>query len=169
MSYSYREKKEGRLKMQKRLAAPLACGIALFFTAVVLADGDVAPNMNSPVGLWKTFYPDGRVESLVKISEKNGLLTATVVKVLDKEAKDGNHTRCTWCEGKRKDSPFVGMKIMWGMKKSGDRWEGGWIFDPKRDMTAKCWIELQNSGKTLKVRGYLTFFLGETRYWKRFQ
>jgi uncharacterized protein (DUF2147 family) len=127
---------------------------------------DVCDVMDSPLGLWKTFDVDGHVESLVRIKAHNGVLYATVIKVLASEAKDEN-VRCTWCEGKRKDRPIVGMTIMGGMKRDGNEWAGGWIFDPKRDLTAKCRIELLDGGRRLRVRGYLTFFLGETRYWQR--
>ena len=140
------------------------------FVELIIAPGygadDVSAALDSPVGLWKTFDVDGQVESLVRIREYRGVLYATVTKVLASEAKSED-VRCTWCEGKRKDAPIVGMTIMGGMKKDGNIWSGGWIYDPKRDMTAKCRIELLEGGKKLKVRGYITFFLGETRYWKR--
>jgi uncharacterized protein (DUF2147 family) len=144
----------------------LAAGICGVLVSIPGYGADEAGSANSPVGLWKTYDVDGNVESLVKIREQNGVLYAIVTKVLAADAK-GEDVKCTWCKGKRKDRPLVGMAIMGGMKKDGDTWSGGWIFDPKRDLTAKCRIELLDNGKKLKVRGYLTFFLGETRYWKR--
>jgi uncharacterized protein (DUF2147 family) len=153
--------------MFKSAAFLITINIVSLFSAVVSVGDSDSNGLCSPVGLWKTFDADGKVESLVKINEHNGALYATVVEVLASEAQKGNHVRCTWCKGKRKDQPLVGMTIMGGMKKDGDEWSGGWIFDPKRDLTAKCRLMLLNGGKKLKVRGYLTFFLGETRYWKR--
>jgi uncharacterized protein (DUF2147 family) len=142
-------------------------GFVLAVSDDVSADRTVPAEAVSPVGLWKTFDAEGKVESLVEIRERNGELHAIVLKVLSIEAKEQNHTLCTWCKGSRKNQPLVGMTIMGNMKKEGDAWSGGWIFDPKRDLTAKCKLEVLNGGRKLKVRGYLTFFLGETRYWKR--
>ena len=138
----------------------------VFLSTVVQGADDVSSALDSPVGLWKTFDVDCKVESLVRIREQIGMLRATVAEVLVGAAKGGD-VICTWCKGKRKNRPIVGMTIMGGMKKDGNVWSGGWIYDPKRDLTAKCRIELLNVGRKLKVRGYFFFFLGETRFWKR--
>jgi uncharacterized protein (DUF2147 family) len=157
------ERRSNMLKSMMVLAAGVFGG--LVSTSGYGAD-DALAALDTPVGLWKSFDADGRVESLVEIREDHGVLYATVRKVLASEAK-GKEVKCTWCKGKRKDRPIVGMTIMGGMRKDGEIWSGGWIFDPKRDLTAKCRIELLEGGKKLKVRGYITFFVGETRYWKR--
>ena len=51
-----------------------------------------------------------------------------------------------------------------GLKKSGDKWEDGKIYNPKNGKTYRCsmWLE----GKELKVRGHLGIF-HETQTWKR--
>ena len=91
----------------------------VFFLTVVQGADDVSGALDSSVVLWNTYDVDGKVESVVRIREHNGEMQATVKKVLVSAAEDGN-ILCTWCKGKRKDRPIVGMVIMGGMTKDGN-------------------------------------------------
>jgi uncharacterized protein (DUF2147 family) len=72
------------------------------------------------------------------------------------------------CPGSKKDKPVVGMTILWGLKKDGDKYTGGKILDPDNGKTYKCTISLADGGKTLKVRGYIgVSALGRNQFWKR--
>src|SRR3954469_1162320 len=78
-----------------------------------------AGEVSSPVGTWKTIDDEnGHAKSFVQISEENGELTGKVLRVL--ESDRGPHPTCTSCTGDRKDKPFEGMTIMWGVHKSGN-------------------------------------------------
>ena len=45
---------------------------------------------------------------------------------------------------------------------------GGKIMDPKNGETYKCYIEVEEGGKKLKVRGYIGIsLLGRTQYWHK--
>ena len=55
-------------------------------------------------------------------------------------------------------------KILTGLTKNKEKWEGGRIYNPKNGKTYKCSIWLD--GNKLKVRGYLAMFY-ETQTWTR--
>lgn len=122
---------------------------------------------NSPVGLWKTIDDStGKPRSLIRISDKNGELFATVEKGL--LPSDKPNDTCDKCEGARKDKPLIGMMIMDGMKAKGDIYEGGHILDPDNGKVYKCKIKLDSTGKQLDVRGFIGVSLfGRSQIWMR--
>ena len=62
------------------------------------------------------------------------------------------------------DKLLVGVNILTGLTKKGDKWEGGKIYNPKNGKTYKCSIWLD--GNNLKVRGYVAMFY-ETQTWTK--
>lgn len=138
----------------------IASSIALFFVLFACA----LQAQTDPIGLWKTIDDEtGDAKSYVRISEKNGKLYGKVEKLLLKP----QDTRCTACEGDKKDQLVVGMEILTDLEKDGDAWEDGEILDPKNGSTYSCYIELENDNK-LKVRGYIGIsIVGRTQYWYR--
>jgi len=135
--------------------------LALVFAApLCLAD-------SSPVGTWTTIDDEtGKPKSIVEISESNGEVTGKVLEVLISD--QGPNPICKKCDGERKDQPVTGMTIIWGMKKSGDAWEGGRILDPKSGKVYGCILTPSADGRTLEVRGFKGFsLLGRTQVWQR--
>jgi uncharacterized protein (DUF2147 family) len=122
----------------------------------------------SPVGLWKTIDDaTGEVKSVVRISEENGSLVGTIVKLFPKPGKDPNPL-CDKCTDEKKDQPLLGMGILWGLTKDGEEWSGGLILDPDNGKTYKSKIKLEGAGGTLTVRGYIGFsLLGRSQTWVR--
>ena len=122
----------------------------------------------SPVGIWTTIDDStGKPKSLVRIAEKGGALTGTIIKLIN--PKDGNpNPMCDKCSGALKDKPIVGMTIMRGLTQDDDEWSGGTILDPETGNTYKVYLEVLEGGKKLKVRGYIGIsLLGRTQYWIR--
>lgn len=146
--------------------AVLAAGL-LFVASPALAAND------SPVGTWKTIDDTThQPKSIVQITENKGELEAKVVKLLNRSAEDikndGEHPRCTKCDGPRKDQPIEGLTIMWGVTKNGDKWDGGKIVDPKTGKTYKVKLTVADGGKSLDVHGYIGFaLLGRSQTWQR--
>lgn len=69
---------------------------------------------------------------------------------------------------KERDKLVVGKVIVKDLKKDGDEWSGGTIYDPKSGKTYKSMAELDDGGKILKLRGYIGFsLLGRTSKWTR--
>ena len=59
---------------------------------------------------------------------------------------------------------LIGVNILTGLKKKGDKYEGGKIYNAKNGKTYKCSIWLE--GNNLKVRGYVAMFY-ETQTWTK--
>lgn len=113
-------------------------------------------------GTWKTIDDQShQAKSYVEIFKKsNGLYYGKVVKLLVKP-EDPN---CSLCKGDRKGKPVLGMEVIRGLKKEGDKFTDGSITDPKNGKTYKCTITRE--GNKLNVRGYIGFSLiGRTQTW----
>ena len=122
---------------------------------------------NSPVGLWKTIDDaTGKPRSLIRISDKNGELIATIEKGL--LPTDSPNDTCEKCTDERKGKSLIGMVIMDGMKPKGDVYEGGHILDPDNGQVYKCKIKLHSTVKQLEVRGFIGISLiGRSQMWVR--
>ena len=146
--------------MQKKSYLFLVIYLLISLSSLVYAD-------SSPVGLWKTIDDStGKPRSLIRISDKNGELIATIEKGL--LATDSPNDVCDQCTGERKDKPLIGMVIMNGMKAKGNTFEGGHILDPDNGETYQCKIKLDSTGKQLEVRGFIGIsLLGRSQTWVR--
>ena len=141
-----------------RLSANLGvlCSLALLGAAH-------AADSHSPVGQWKTIDDQsGKPKSIIQITENNGVLTGTIVELLEGAAEK----TCSKCEGDQKDRPLVGMKILWDLKKEGDQWTDGKIFNPADGGVYSSKAKLIDEGKTLEVTGKWMFF-SKQQQWRR--
>lgn len=107
-------------------------------------------------GTWITESGDGNVE----IYENKGKIYGKIV-WLEKgpDTKDTHNP-----DAKLKERKLIGVNLLSGLTKKGDKYEGGKIYDPKSGKTYNCAIWLD--GKNLKVRGILGIF-HSTQTWKR--
>lgn len=147
--------------MQRCQTLLFATALAFAFAAPVTAAGP------TPVGTWTTIDDvTGKPKSVVQINETNGELSGTVLQVLQPD--QGPDPLCEECRGELKDKPVVGMRILWGMKRDGDAWQGGKILDPDSGKTYRCNMHLTDAGQKLEVRGFLGFSVfGRTQVWNR--
>ncbi|WP_426664227.1 DUF2147 domain-containing protein [Rhodanobacter aciditrophus] len=150
-------------------AVRLALAFGLLLGAGVVSAADI----DTPVGTWKQVDDvTGKVKSIIQITETNGELQGKVMQLLNRSpedvARDGEHPKCTKCDGVRKDQPIEGMTIMWGVSKDGDVWDGGRILDPKNGRIYKVKLTLEDGGQKLDVHGYIGFaLLGRSQTWQR--
>ncbi|NHF60199.1 DUF2147 domain-containing protein [Flavobacteriaceae bacterium TP-CH-4] len=139
---------------EKRVFTTLAC---VLLTLLVKAQ-DI-------YGEWKTIDDEtGEAKSVVEIYENDGKVYGKIVELLQEEDRG---RLCTKCEGDDKNKPVKGLVIMKEMKKDGDEYEDGTIFDPKKGKRYDCkiWIDDDNPD-ILNVRGYVSFFY-RTQQWHR--
>jgi uncharacterized protein (DUF2147 family) len=129
----------------------------LMFLTQVSAQDDV-------FGVWKAIDDkDGQPTSNIEIYEKDGKAYGKIIKLYD-QLED---VICEKCPGDKKNTPVVGLEMLWGMKPKGKEWSGGRILDPEDGNTYKCKIALNKDG-TLKLRGYIGIpALGRTQTWHR--
>ncbi|HZI23627.1 MAG TPA: DUF2147 domain-containing protein [Chryseolinea sp.] len=119
----------------------------------------------SPVGTWQTVDDHwNKVKSIVEIRNVTGELQGSVRKIF-LLPHEGTDPVCIECDGDLKNKKVVGMKIIWGFKKEGDKWVDGKILDPGNGNVYGSSIWLIDPG-TLKVRGYLGPFY-RSQVWKR--
>ena len=138
---------------------------ALVILVILLGGSSAEPATLSPVGDWEAIDDDGKTPtSIVRIYEESDRLSGKIVKLLRKDS-DPNAV-CELCPGSLKDTPVVGLRILWGMKPKDGQWEGGRILDPDTGKEYSCRMTVE--GDRLKVRGFLGFSLfGRTQIWKR--
>ena len=137
------------------------------FTILFLSSQLSFAATNSPTGLWQSIDDkSGKPRSLIRINENNGEYSAVVEKGL--LATDTGDAICDKCTDERKDQPIIGMKIAEGLKKNGNKYDGGKILDPENGKVYKCKMTLNKSGDKLEVRGYIGIsLLGRSQIWKR--
>jgi uncharacterized protein (DUF2147 family) len=141
--------------------------------ATVLAlgvPGAVSRAQPTPVGLWKTIDDrTSKERSLVRIVESGGVLTGTVEKRLDPDARPEDV--CGKCPGDRKDKPVLGLEVLRGVRRSteaSERWDGGHILDPEEGKTYKVRLTPLDAGRRLEMRGYVGApLIGRTQIWIR--
>lgn len=118
-------------------------------------------------GKWKTIDDEtGKPKSIVEITERDGKLFGTIVKLFRGPDEDQDPL-CTECDDDRKDQRIIGMEIIRDLEADGDEWAEGTICDPKTGKVYDCklWVDEENQNQ-LNVRGYL-FFIYRTQYWVR--
>lgn len=117
-------------------------------------------------GTWYTYDDDsGVLKSKVEIYIENDELFAEIRELYN--TKHGyENPKCVPCPGERKNQRVIGMKVITGLEKDGDEWEGDdAILDPKEGEIYDCRVWLEGP-KKLAVRGYQGFFY-RTQYWRR--
>jgi uncharacterized protein (DUF2147 family) len=121
----------------------------------------------SPVGAWNTIDDETKkVKSMVRITEKDGVLSGTVEKIVDPAKQD---SKCDECAGDdpRKGKPVIGMTILSDLKKESDTvWSGGKILDPNNGKSYNAKVTVIDGGKKLEMRGSI-LFIGRTQTWVR--
>jgi len=152
----------------------IGAGVLAFLLLPVLAlAADPAPapqpapaGLDSPVGLWRTVSDiPGKPGGLVRLSEKDGVISGVIERVLD-EAK--RNERCEKCPGERHNLKVEGITFLTGMHRDGDTWRGGEILDPDNGNVYDCKMVLEDGGRRLRVRGFLGIsLLGRTQFWTR--
>ena len=140
----------------------LSAGLGALCSLLLLGTAHAA-SPDSPVGQWKTIDDkSGKPKSIVQITENNGVLTGKIVELLE----GATEKTCSKCEGDQKDQPLVGMKILWDLKKEGNEWTEGKIFNPADGGVYSSKAKLIDGGKTLEVTGKWMFF-SKQQQWQR--
>jgi uncharacterized protein (DUF2147 family) len=154
--------------MTNRPLALVLKGVIAIFT---IAIGGLATAQVTPVGSWYSIDDKtGEVKSLVVISEKDGVLTGRIDKLLRKGADQ--NAICKDCTDDRKDKPLLGLEIIRGAKQAQgkDVWEEGTIVNPEGGTVYKLRLTPIDGGQKLEVRGFVGFaLLGKTQTWQRAQ
>jgi uncharacterized protein (DUF2147 family) len=149
--------------LRGRLPA-LAAALGIAFALVVVNPACAGPD--SPVGLWKNIDDKtGEAKALIRIEQVDGELRGVIEQVLTPGRADAV---CDQCEGELRGKPIRGMRILEGLRKAGDWWEGGTILDPNNGKSYRSQLRTVDGGAKLEVRGYIGMpILGRTQTWVR--
>jgi uncharacterized protein (DUF2147 family) len=140
------------------------------FCVIALAAGLALPALAqsmSPVGAWNTIDDETKkVKSVVRITEKDGVVSGTVEKIVDPAKQDSKCDECP-SDDPRKGKPVIGMTILTDLKKESDTvWSGGKILDPNNGKSYNAKVTVIDGGKKLEMRGSI-LFIGRTQTWVR--
>jgi uncharacterized protein (DUF2147 family) len=147
--------------MTSALFRTVAAVFAAGFSAAVFAQS------MSPVGLWQTIDDETKKpKSLVRIAEKDGVVSGTVEKIADPAKQDSKCDECA-SDDPRKGKPVIGMAILTGLQKESDTvYGGGKVLDPNNGKVYAAKVTMIDGGKQLEMRGSF-LFIGRTQTWIR--
>ena len=140
--------------------------ISLLFATLLCVGGySSAQGGDTISGTWKTFDDETNLPAaLVQITEKNGVFSGVITKLLDTSGP----LTCEKCTDSRKGKPILGMEILSGLKKTGESYSGGQILDPDDGEIYKAEMKLKDQGAKLDLRAYIGIpLLGRTQTWIR--
>lgn len=132
---------------------PLALVLTFFFASILSAFAD------SIEGVWR--MNDGK--ATMRVTIEKGKLVGRITAVKDKSrTHDTNNP-----DPKLRHRKIIGLPIVWGFHKKGDKWEGGRVYDSSdgKMYKGKIWMEGKN---TLVMRGFVgVSLLGKSAKWTR--
>jgi hypothetical protein len=128
-----------------------------------------APSGPPLTGFWQAYNDDERPGGVFYFYEKNGLWEGRLVKAIKYPDEPAEEPLCVHCPAEKKNTPMMGLVIVWGMKRvSPTKYEDGHILDPRNGSIYNAQLEVTPDDKKLNLRGYLGFsMLGQTRVWTR--
>jgi uncharacterized protein (DUF2147 family) len=153
--------------MNKNFLGILALGVACLFSSAAHAQ-----NQDAIVGKWLNQEKEAQIE----IAPCGGKYCGKIIWLQepnyppqdpkgmgDKPKVDRENP-----DPAKKGRPILGLNLVWGFTFAGEnRWEGGFIYDPRDGKTYKCKMTLETPDH-LKVRGFIGISLiGKTNHWTR--
>ena len=131
-------------------------------------EAPAAYDHNTAAGFWQETEDQGRPGAWFLFVEKDGLYEGRFVKMFKQPGEQELILTCQKCTGDQKDAPMMGLTIVKGMKRNGNKYAGGSILDPRDGTVYHAQMELSADGQHLSVRGYLGIpLLGQTQVWTR--
>jgi uncharacterized protein (DUF2147 family) len=132
------------------------------------AEAAPAYDHQTAAGFWQETDDQGRPGAWFLFVEKDGLYEGRFVKMFKGPGEQELIQTCQRCTGDQKDAPMLGLTIVKGMKRNGNKYAGGTILDPRDGTVYHAQMELSADGQQLWVRGYLGIpLLGQTQIWTR--
>jgi len=128
----------------------------------------VAYDHKTAAGFWQESDDQGRPGAWFLFVEKDGLYEGRFVKMFKQPGEQEMILTCQKCTGDQKDASMIGLTIVKGMKRNGNKYAGGTILDPRDGTVYHAQMEVSDDGEQLFVRGYLGIpLLGQTQTWTR--
>ena len=146
----------------------LSIAVAVALTAAATGALAESPSAPTAAGFWQSNYDNGQPSGWFYFVEHNGVYEGRLVKGFKKTPDDPVNETCVNCPGDKKNTPMMGLVIVWGMQRHGAKYENGSIMDPRDGSIYHAQMEVSPDGQKLFVRGYLGMSLfGQTQTWDR--
>ncbi|MCJ1960520.1 MULTISPECIES: DUF2147 domain-containing protein [Novosphingobium] len=120
-----------------------------------------AASADSALGTWRTPSKNGTIE----ISRCGASICGRLVSS-DNLKKNPNLRDVNNKDEAKRDRKLMGLQIIGGFEKDGDKWEKGSIYNPEDGGTYKATISLEGPD-TLKLKGCIVWPLCKTQTWTR--
>ena len=121
-------------------------------------------------GLWQEYDDEtGKVEALIRIEKAaDDSYEGRIEKLIPDVAANAART-CSRCQGDLRNKPLLGLRILFGMKRTDKLdFDGGQVVDPDDGKVYHCHIRLAEDGKSIEVTGYIgAKWLGQSETWRR--
>lgn len=145
-----------------------APGLCLSASLMLGAAGAQQPPGPAVNGFWLATNDDGSPSAWFYFTERDGVHEGRIVKTFRKANEAPAAEFCVHCPGDRKNAPILGLVIVTGMKKHGQKYDGGGILDPRDGTIYHANMEVSPDGRKLFLRGYVGLELfGQTQTWTR--
>jgi hypothetical protein len=131
-------------------------------------EAPAAYDHKTAAGFWQETDDQGHPGAWFLFVEKDGLYEGRFVKMFKGPGDQELILTCQKCTGDQKDAPMLGLTIVKGMKRYGNKYADGTILDPRDGTVYHAQMEVSADGQELSVRGYLGIpLLGQTQIWTR--
>jgi uncharacterized protein (DUF2147 family) len=156
----------GITDLKARIATLILAAAAALIAAAFPAHAQQSPP--TAAGLWQKLDEETKKPVIwFLFVDQGGVFEGYAARIFTQPGEDPNPV-CTRCKDDRKGMPLLGLPMIRDMKRSGLRYEGGTILDPRDGNVYNAVMTLDPAKGTLTLRGYLGFeFLGKNDVWHR--
>ncbi|WHP05943.1 DUF2147 domain-containing protein [Acinetobacter corruptisaponis] len=149
--------------------------MSIIFIYIVLSNLFISKTWAQDItGMWKVIDDkSGYARAKVNIYKSNdGSYEGKIEEVYPLPGQSAPFSnKCFRCKGELKDTPVIGMRILYGLKRNIDKpeeYSGGNVIDPISGNIYKGKIKTNASVTRINLRGYIgTSALGRTQVWMR--
>ena len=110
----------------------------------VRSSGGVTSGHATAAGFWQETDDQGRPGAWFLFVEKDGLYEGRFVKMFRQPGEGEMILTCAKCTGDQKDAPMLGLTIVKGMKRHGNKYADGSILDPRDGTVYHAQMELSD-------------------------